>query len=219
MYFRLVPGGADKSGFPHMIKLEHREARIVGLLVKSQIYLPEMDKKHLKSQITWFARILTEKLLPLFFNIEQEADKHANSYYESSMQQTASDEYCIDPASVAETAIEKGLEHYEYLRLGRYNVLLAWHVTLYELFEQQVRAFLFKEMRQLFKLNFKSFCTNIDKIKKTFLFHHLDIEKLSCWPVIDELRLVCNVVKHGEGESANHLGKVNLSIFKKCIFR
>ena len=124
--------------------------------MRSQIYLPEMYRRYLKSQILGFARILTEKLFPLFSDIEREADKHADSYYENFMQEPATEEDYIDPASIAETAFEKGLEHYEYLRLGKYNVLSSWHVTLYELFEQQVRLFLFKGMRHCFKLNFGS---------------------------------------------------------------
>ena len=174
-----------------------------------------MYRRYLKSQILGFARILTEKLFPLFSDIEREADKHADSYYENFMQEPATEEDYIDPASIAETAFEKGLEHYEYLRLGKYNVLSSWHVTLYELFEQQVRLFLFKGMRHCFKLNFGSFCRNIKETKEAFLFHNLDIETFSCWPVIDELRLVCNVAKHGEGNSAEDLRQLNPSMFKK----
>jgi hypothetical protein len=36
---------------------------------------------------------------------------------------------------------------------------------------------------------------------------------LSSWPLVDELRLVANVVKHGEGASAGRLRKIRPDLF------
>jgi hypothetical protein len=183
--------------------------------MKSLLYVDNRDRQYRKSQIEDFSRILIDKLLPIFSNIEQEAEQYANS----SLHEFAADHGYedIDPGDIAETMEEIKLEYYEYLRLGRYNVTSSWHATLYELFEQQLRAFLFQEMSFHSNLDFKVFCHKgkIEEIKKKFLFHNLDVEKLACWPLINELRLVCNVVKHGEGGSAEQLRQLNPSIFVK----
>jgi hypothetical protein len=41
----------------------------------------------------------------------------------------------------------------------------------------------------------------------------LDLSSLPSWPVIDELRLVANVVKHGEGDSAEKLRETRPELF------
>jgi hypothetical protein len=41
----------------------------------------------------------------------------------------------------------------------------------------------------------------------------LDLASLPSWPLIDELRLVANVVKHGEGTSAEDLRKIRADLF------
>jgi hypothetical protein len=41
----------------------------------------------------------------------------------------------------------------------------------------------------------------------------LDLSTLSSWPLLEELRLVANVVKHGEGGSAGRLRKIRPDLF------
>ncbi len=91
------------------------------------------------------------------------------------------------------------------------------HATLYQLWEHQLRLFLFKEMSHVHKyeLDFKSFCTSMDEIRKNLAFYNVNFESFACWPRIIELRLLCNVIKHGEGGSAEQLRKINLALFRK----
>jgi hypothetical protein len=182
--------------------------------MKSQLYVPEMTRRYPKSEIHSFVQIYFQKLLPVFKDIEAEADKLATDFYDDFMSQLAHDEY-IDPASIAEQAFEMSIEHYSYLKLGKYSLTATWHATLYQLWEQQLRIFLFREMSHIYKLQFKSFCTTIGKIKEFFLFHNVDIERFVCWPKIDEVRFLCNVIKHGHGDSADKLRNTNPSLFKR----
>jgi len=182
--------------------------------MKSQLYVPEMTRKYLKSEILSYVKIYFEKLLPVFRDIESEADKFSTDFYDNFMNQPAHDEY-IDPSSIAEQALEMGIEHYSYLKLGKYNLTATWHATLYQLWEQQLRLFLFREMSHVYNLEFKTFCTTIAEIKKEFAFHNVDIETFVCWSKIDELSLLCNVIKHGPGNSAEHLQKINPALFRK----
>ncbi|MBA4348703.1 MAG: hypothetical protein C0415_01755 [Thermodesulfovibrio sp.] len=182
--------------------------------MKSQLYVPEMTRRYLKSEVQSFVEIYFQKLLPIFKDIESEADKLANDFYDNFMNQPAYDEY-IDPSSIAEHALEMGIEHYSYLKLGKYNLTASWHATLYQLWEQQSRLFLFREMSHVYKIEFETFCTNLSEIKKFYKFHNVEIEQFSCWSKIKELCLLCNVIKHGDGDSAKRLRKIKPVLFKQ----
>jgi hypothetical protein len=154
--------------------------------MRSQLYVPEMTRRYLKSEILSYVQIYFQKLLPVFKDIESEADKLANDFYDNFMNQPVHDEY-IDPSSIADQAMEMGIEYYFYLTLGKYNLTATWHATLYQLWEQQSRLFLFREMSHVYKLEFKTFCTTLAEIKKKFSFHNVDIEAFACWSKINEL--------------------------------
>jgi len=72
-------------------------------------------------------------------------------------------------------------------------------------------------MSRVCNIQFETFCTKLVliEIKKKFKFHNVDIESFSCWPQIEELRLLCNVIKHGDGKSAEELRKINPALFKQ----
>jgi pyruvate carboxylase len=130
------------------------------------------------------------------------------------MSQPAYDD-SIDPASIAENAQEEGIEHYSYLKLGKYNLTATWHATLYQVWEQQSRRFLFQEMSRFYDIQLEKFCTKVPEIKKAFKLHNVDIESFSCWTQIRELNLLCNVIKHGDGGSAKSLRKIKPELFKQ----
>jgi hypothetical protein len=67
--------------------------------MKSQLYLPETMRRSLKSDISDFVKIYFQKLLPVFKDIERDADKYANDFFDNSMSQPAYDD-SIDPASL-----------------------------------------------------------------------------------------------------------------------
>ena len=182
--------------------------------MKSQLYVTEMTRRYLKSEISDYIEIYFKKLLPVFKDIESDADKYANDFYDNFMSQPASDDF-IDPSSIAEEALDIGIEHYSYLKLGKYRLAATRHATLYQIWEQQSRLFLFREMSRVYKIQFESFCTNLSEIKKKFKLHNVDIESFSCWPQINELRLLCNVIKHGDGDSAKELRKIKPTLFKQ----
>lgn len=182
--------------------------------MKSQLYLPEITRRYLKSKISDYVEIYSQKLLPVFKDIESDANKIRDDSYDNVMSQPAYDDF-TDPSSIAEEAEEIGIEHYLYLKLGKYNLTATWHVTLYQVWEQQSRLFLFHEMSHVYKIKFEIFCTKLSEIKKTFKFHNIDIESFSCWPQINELSLLCNVIKHGDGDSVKELRKIKPTLFKQ----
>ncbi len=85
--------------------------------MKSQLYVPEMTRDFLKSEIASYVEIYFHKLLPVFNDIENKADKYANDFYNDFMNHPATDDF-VDPSSIAEKALEIGIENYFYLKLG-----------------------------------------------------------------------------------------------------
>ena len=182
--------------------------------MKNQIYLPETMRRSLKSDISDFVKIYFQKLLPVFKDIESDANKFRDDFYNNFMSQPAHND-SIDPSSIAENAQEEGIDHYLHLKLGKYNLTATWHATLYQLWEQQLRRFLFLKMPPVKKIQFEGFRTKLSEIKEKFKLHNVDIENFSCWPQINELRLLCNVIKHGDGISAEELRKIKPTLFKQ----
>ena len=182
--------------------------------MRSQLYVPKIIRNYLKQEILYYVQIYFEKLLPVFTDMEREAEQRANDFYDNFMNQPSSDEY-IDPSSIAEQATGIGASHYSYLSLGKYSLTVTWHATLYQIWEQQLRLFLFREMSRVVKIEFKTFCSNIAEIKKVFKLHDVEIETFKCWAKIDELRLLCNVIKHGPGDSSEKLNKINPALFRE----
>jgi len=91
--------------------------------MKSQLYVPETTRRYLKSEISAYVKMYLQKLLPVFKDIESDADKLADGFYDNFMSQPAYDDF-IDPSSIAEKAEEIGIEHYTVLFLLVYLLLV-----------------------------------------------------------------------------------------------
>lgn len=171
-----------------------------------------MDKQYLKDQIGRFVNVYNLKLKPVFDNIDIEAEEYANYFFEEAHKYSNPDS--IDLSDIADEAMDRASEHWNMLNHGRYVLLASWHVALYEAFEQQVRNFLLKELSHEFHLTIHHIVSRFDDMKKIFVLYGVDLGSLKGLKEIDHLRLVCNVVKHGEGQSANELRKKRPDLIK-----
>jgi hypothetical protein len=181
--------------------------------MKSQLYLHDSLRNFYISEIQKFTRVFNTKLFPVFSEIDQEAEEFGKEYFDKIMNSPG--DGSIDPADIAETAMNKAVSHYSDLSLVRYEFTAMSIATLYQLWEQQVRRFLFKEMSHSYQLKFSKFCSKgIKEIKNHFKKHNVDLEKLNSWPKLNELRALCNVIKHGDGSEANNLMILNKNLFK-----
>jgi hypothetical protein len=171
-----------------------------------------MDKQYLKDQIGRFVDIYNLKLKLVFDNIDDEAEEYGNNFFEEAQQYSHPDS--IDPSYIAEEAMDRASNHWDLLNHGRYVLLASWHVALYEAFEQQVRSYLLKELSHDFRVTIKHIVSRFDDMKKLLILYGVDLGSLKGLKEIDHLRLVCNVVKHGEGGSANELRKKRPDLIK-----
>lgn len=179
--------------------------------MRSQLYLHSQRRELLKSEISAFNRVFNQRLFPTFENIEEEADKYSERIYEELGQQPG--DGSIDMSDIAEFALDKGITFYDELSFVKYSFTAMAIASLYHLWEQQVRKFLYDEMKQSFRINFTGFCKGgIKDIKLHLRSYGIELEKLESWNMLNELRLMCNVIKHGDGKSAKELAQINKSL-------
>ncbi|MBA4313092.1 MAG: hypothetical protein C0417_10735 [Chlorobiaceae bacterium] len=184
----------------------------------SQLYLNKNLRSKLKSQIKMFCDYFITHLFPTFDNIEQTAYKYANDVYAALMKQFAGPDE--DGSSVADTAIEHGLNHYTALASIRYSFSALALASLYHLWEQQAREFLFNELSRDQHIPPDKFCPNgLEGIKEIFLKYGVDLTTFKSWSQLNELRIICNVVKHGDGKSANELRGLKPKLFNPDVYR
>lgn len=180
--------------------------------MEPQLYLPDMNKKYLKDQISQFVDLFILKLNPIFENIDEEAEKHGNEFFNHACGH--GDPETIDPGDFADEAMDRAFKHWEFLNHGKYVLLASWHVALYEAFEQQLRSYLYKELSHDFNLSINHVFSKFNDMKKILLLYKINLASINGLKQIDELRLLCNVIKHGEGASANELRKKRPELIK-----
>ena len=127
-----------------------------------------------------------------------------------------------DPADFATSAWEYGIEYGMSMYLMQYNVRLMNIATLYQVWEQQIRSFLYEELTRHHRfeiskgkyLTIKEFCAKgFQDIKDVFKQLDTNFELFISYSKINELRLLANVIKHGDGGSATQLKKLRPDIF------
>ena len=185
--------------------------------MKRQLYLDPYKRKWLKSEISAYSKIFNERLFPSFENIEEEAEEYSEQIYDELGHMPGDDS--IDMSDIADLAWEKGVTYYEELSLVKYSFTAIAIASLYHLWEQQARKFLYDEMSRSFKIEFTDFCKGgMKDIKIHFRLYDIDLEKLQCWSKLDELRLMSNVIKHGDGGSAKDLAEINKALLSNPNF-
>lgn len=118
----------------------------------------------------------------------------------------------MDMSDAAELAHDEGLAHYERMTGVRQGLLNLATAGVYHLFEQQVALFVRKELITPHEEHNADFMTRLLKparvmseFEERLLAEGIEYAALPSHPLLDELRLVANVVKHGSGSSAEQL--------------
>lgn len=186
------------------------------------IYLHQGKREQFKRFITVFIKTYMERVSPVFDSIDEEANEYTQKVFEMLGQSFDPDR--DDEADFAERAQEQGYEYWEGLALMQYNTKLMSIATLYQFWEQQVRKLVFEELNRHHTfsdkkgriITFKTFCTRgIDDMKEVFHQCGVELESLNSWAKINELRLLQNVIKHGDGKSSSDLEALRPDFYRK----
>jgi len=164
--------------------------------------LPHWELEHYRQlyrdQIDRLVDTLTVRLLPTFDSVHAEVEAIQREAYRANNER-ANDGNWLDPQTAHDAAFEASSVHFDIVLDLRQGLQNMFALTLYHLFEQQVRAF---HVRVLHHKPLKFGPDVLKAWDKTLPDPVLTTEQLSG---LDELRLLANAVKHGDGASAQEL--------------
>ena len=164
--------------------------------------LPHWELEHYRKlyrdQIDRLVDTLTVRLLPTFDSVHAEVEAIQREAYRANNER-ANDGNGLDPQTAHDAAFEASSVHFDSVLDLRQGLQNMFAVTLYHLFEQQVRAF---HVRVLHHKPLKFGPDVLKAWDKTLPDPVLTTGQRSG---LDELRLLANTVKHGDGASAQEL--------------
>jgi len=158
-----------------------------------------------------FGRYVIEDAVPVFANLSERADAIADLEFKRLGEQPAGEDRDGDMSIAAEAAEDKGQIFYDTMVAIRQTSLNLFAAGLFHLLEQQLAdlcrdgAFSIAPPRD----------TKLDEVSDWYHNNfRLDLRNLSAWPKINQLRLLANSVKHGEGKSAVELRTIRPDLFQ-----
>lgn len=155
--------------------------------------------------IRYFTKALPERLLPPFKNLKAEAEQCAEEEYQR-LGNCASNG-ANDGAELAKMAEDEAINWYMSMMAVRQSVINLHAVGLRHLFEQQVFDLVYYvPLASRTKADF-------EEDMKAIRDNGVEIEHFQSWLILEELRHVCNAVKHAEGNSAATLKTLRPDLF------
>jgi hypothetical protein len=185
------------------------------------LYFCRWSRKNALETTSVYVDGFSKRLIPIFDNIEEEASSAAEEAWQSAMSSTAY-ENSVDPSDFAEAARDYGVEVYENLYFVRQQIIGLATSGLYHLWERLLKQFICKELRhcsfgkrsvheEMAKADFKE----LEKLLSQFGFC---LAKQSYYADLSQLRLVSNVIKHGDGPSCKELQAVAPEMFQGYLY-
>jgi hypothetical protein len=159
-----------------------------------------------------YADAVLNRLLPTFDDLGTEAEEVSRREYERLGEMPAFDEEPIDVVEASERAFEAGLTYYESMSGVAQAMANLAAAGLYHLFEQQVMVFHRRQVLSKAEENDLKYI-RWSEFEKRIQNAGADLKQLQTWSQVDELRLVANTVKHGEGASAARLRQLRPELF------
>jgi hypothetical protein len=195
--------------------------KVMSEQVQLNVWLP----KHKREQNISIFKKLQEKFDTAMKILFADIDSSANQYRDKLAEEygTAFNWEVVDPSDVFEQIEAETYEFYSAEKLMEYNFHLSLLATTYQIFEQQLRGFVFSELNHRTspirtKEEFSQFGTNMGKIKEAYEFLEFDLTKTIQWETVELLADLVNTYKHGDGRSAKRLYEKNPDLFLKGYF-
>lgn len=155
-----------------------------------------------------------------FSEIEKSTEKYGDELLEK--YGSMYDYETVDPGDIFENIAYEKYEYYQMEKLMEYNVKLSILSVAYQIFEQQLRKFIYQElnhsMNPVKTEGFSKVGTNMDEIKTLYNIAGYNLESYECWNHINILSDIVNTFKHGKGRSSERLYKNKPNLFLKSYF-
>lgn len=156
-------------------------------------------------------RAALERLLPTFDNIGDEAASLADAEWARIKEQRPGK---LQELSYREDAWEEyGAPYYREMSDVRESVINVLVAALYHLFEQLLDR-LCRRLNPEFRVTLPA-AQPLARCREGLEACGLIVSSFETWPLIEELRLVANVIKHGEGRSSEELFQARPGIFPR----
>ena len=189
--------------------------------VQLNVWLP----KHKREQYIFIYKKLQEKFATTMETLFNDIEGTANTYKEKMAEKygTAYNYDVVDPSDILENIEMETLEFYKSEKLMEYNFHLSLLATTYQIFEQQLRSFIYSELNHRMspirtKDEFSKFGFNMGQLKEAYEFLNYDLTKTPQWETVELLADLVNTYKHGDGRSATRLYNKNPDLFLKGYF-
>jgi hypothetical protein len=158
-----------------------------------------------------YGQCALRNVFPVFADLSQRAEEVASAEYQRLGSQLVAEDCDGNMSDLAATAREKGQAFYDTMFAMSHTTLNLFSAGLFHLLEQQ--------LADLCRDGAFEAPPPIDtKLCLIARWYHtnfnLDLRTLPAWPKINQLRLLANVVKHGEGGSAIELRKLRPDLFE-----
>jgi len=164
-----------------------------------QHYLREFS-----AQVHKIVDVLGTKVLPAFENLDAEVDTAVEQAIEAGYN---SENSWVSPEQRYDAAVEYSIELYDQGMSARQALLNLHVVAIYHLFEQRMRVLHRRATRQevpRYEVGVRRYW---DRFYTSRLLSDNDAT------LIDEVRHLANVIKHGDGDSAEALHHLNSALF------
>jgi hypothetical protein len=176
-----------------------------GALLSNGVFWKDYFEAEFGPQVDALLRLVRDRLLPQFDEIDQEAAAAADSEWSRLQERpSAGDE---DPADDAQAAFDVGLAAYGALQMARQATLNLFCVALHHAFEQQVSLYFRQEVSYLAKDGPRS-PKSLDEVWGMLRVQGIDVGTFAASEKLKELRIVSNTIKHANGWSAKALFKL-----------
>ena len=187
----------------------------------SSLLIPQFPQQYALDLVRAYSSGFADRVLPGFQDIEAEADAASEAYFNSRMNQVATEDGpWVDEGAVAEDAQEHGFSVYSDLEFVRQQVTGLAIAGLYHLWERLVKGFLERSFRAVDPpvtpqaVRRADFNVVVGWLRERFGW---DIEAESFFADLHQLHLVANVVKHGDGKSCEALLDKAPELFRDVI--
>lgn len=182
---------------------------------KSSLYLSFLQRKSFINDIEEMRDIFHEKLYAsVDCDFESELTEYERKLHEEyiSTAQTDSDRAMGDVEFDLSEIESKLAKRYFLLKTTQYRMIAMWICCLCEVWEQQLQIILKLEYENG-DLLIKSIPDKWAEVKKIYFEHTINFEEFPDWKTLDEMRLLVNVIKHGEGFSEEKLRQKRPELF------
>ena len=178
---------------------------------------------YLARRVSWQAQAfvraygqwVNEHIIPIAEDFDQRAEQIQEETYERLSARVNPETYSGDGSEFHESAFNAGLSFYETMSALHQATLNLFTAGLFHLIEQQLT-----DLTHDGAIEITVSDTKLSNVTQYYRDHfRVDLTQFGSWALIEEMRLVANATKHGEGGSAEELRRIRPELFRHPALR